>query len=90
MPRIFNKTTICSLAAAAFLGVGATMMFLAGGTTAASAANAQWCLDKDGSYDCAYITMSQCLASASGQGGQCNPNGRYYDSAYAQAPRIIR
>jgi hypothetical protein len=72
--------------AIAAIGLGVAAL-CSGSTTAQAAANAQWCLMRDGGQDCSYYTMAQCLASASGQGGQCDPNFGYYDRSYAQYRR---
>ena len=67
---------------AAFL-VGAALML---GSAAADRAMAEpfrfggahsgaWCLfDDPWTYNCGFMTLQQCLATASGAGGQCQPN----------------
>jgi len=60
------------------------------GTASAQAANPTrpYCLrdgvSGGGSWDCSYYSMAQCLASASGAGGSCQPNPWY------QGPRPRR
>lgn len=70
-------------------GIAAGLVALGSGATVARAADAQWCLMRDGAQDCAYYTLAQCLASASGQGGQCDINSGYYDRAYAELRRPV-
>ena len=46
-----------------------------------------WCLfDDPWTYNCGFATLQQCLASASGVGGQCQPN----PSGPPPAPRRAR
>lgn len=73
----------------AIAGIGIGAAALCCGSTTAQAADAQWCLMRDGSQDCSYYTIAQCLASASGQGGQCDFNFAYPDRSYAQYRRPI-
>ena len=46
-----------------------------------------WCLfDDPYTYNCGFATLQQCLATASGAGGQCQPN----PSGPPPAPRRAR
>jgi hypothetical protein len=51
-----------------------------------SDAQSPWCADftdigSTGGTDCSFATRAQCLATISGVGGQCRPNGAYVSRA---------
>jgi hypothetical protein len=60
---------VIAIAGAAFaVSDGAQARF--GGATSGA-----WCLfDDPYTYNCGFATLQQCLATASGVGGQCQPN----------------
>jgi hypothetical protein len=64
--------------------LAAVMMFIAG---AAHAQNLPWCaiMDNDGTTQCNFATLQQCLQTLSGIGGRCiqNPAGNASQSPLA-------
>jgi hypothetical protein len=88
MSYVIGKNALSAFLASSAIGLG---VMLVGATSPAQAANAPWCLYKDGGYlECAYLTAEQCLYSARGQGGTCNVNSAY-SGGYAQyAPNSPR
>lgn len=92
MSSVITKFHIRSFAISAVTGIGVCIAMLCSSATQVKAADAEWCLYQDGYKDCAYHTWSQCHASASGQGGQCDVNTGYpYGRSYAQygTPRPV-
>lgn len=43
----------------------------------ASATNAQYCLDRDGSKNCKYPTLAACQKDVGGSGGKCDKNPNF-------------
>jgi uncharacterized protein DUF3551 len=83
----------CSLRAGAGLWLAAAL--LAGATMVADVASAQpingrarWCVTfpQGGTYDCAYHSLEQCMAAASGVSNQCSLNP-WYDKRLDVYPR---
>jgi hypothetical protein len=68
---------------AIWLGLGFLAVTVAADVQSASAATAPrpWCVRDgsfgQGSWDCTYHNLQQCLASASGNGGSCEQNPKY-------------
>jgi hypothetical protein len=47
-----------------------------------------WCVYYDAwTYNCGFVSLPQCLATAIGAGGACRPNPWGPPAAYSQAPR---
>ena len=75
---ILATLSILTLAAAS----QAQSQFRFGGATSGA-----WCLFEDAwTYNCGFATLQQCLATASGAGGQCQPN----PSGPPSPPRRVR
>lgn len=63
-------TALCAVVAAAALDVRTA-------GTAGARAPAPWCANlggRDGGWDCSYHTFEQCMATARGLSGNCQPN----------------
>lgn len=73
------RSLMATLLVGAALALGG-MIASAGGAAAeqfrfGGAHSGAWCLfDDPWTYNCGFATLQQCLATASGAGGQCQPN----------------
>ena len=72
----------------AHAGIWPALVMLIGAVVAADVASAQpingrgrWCatFPQGGTYDCAYHTLEQCMAAASGMSNQCSLNPWYVE-----------
>ena len=67
------------------------LMLCALSTGPAAADPYRWCAqysaDSDGGTNCYFVTLDQCRAAISGNGGFCTPNTFYSGSAATDAPR---
>jgi len=75
------------------LGLLALPLAVLTGTDAAQAQNYPWCAQYAilGSVNCGFVTLEQCNAALSGNGGYCAPNPFLRPSAeYQPAPRPRR
>jgi hypothetical protein len=75
------------------LGAIAGAGLLDAGNVATAAQGAPWCAylgGFGGGFDCSYYTFDQCMATARGLGGRCQPNPSVAQSPYRPQRRARR
>jgi uncharacterized protein DUF3551 len=83
-----------ALKIAVVLGVVVGAQLLDSGSVAFAQRRAPpWCAylgGRDGGFDCSYYTFEQCMATARGLGGRCQPNPAAVQDQYWQPRRYRR
>jgi Protein of unknown function (DUF3551) len=72
-----DRRRLLALNIAVALGATAAATLLDSRTAAEARAAPPWCANlggRDGGWDCGYYTFEQCMATARGLGGSCQPN----------------
>jgi hypothetical protein len=72
-----DRRRLLALNVAVALGATAAATLLDFRTAAEARAAPPWCANlggRDGGWDCGYYTFEQCMATARGLGGSCQPN----------------
>jgi hypothetical protein len=73
----FDRRGWLALNIAVALGATAAATLLDARTAATARPAPPWCANlggRDGGWDCGYFTFEQCMATARGLGGSCQPN----------------
>ena len=84
---------MCALKIAVVLAAAAGAGLLDSGNAAMAAQRAPWCAylgGFSGGFDCSYYTFDQCMATARGLGGRCQPNPAVAQDPYWQPRRYRR
>ena len=87
MARDRSRLLALNIAAALSAVVSAVALDAAQTTATAGYRTAPWCANlggRDGGWDCGYYSFEQCMATARGLGGFCQPNPWVVD-----APRPV-
>jgi hypothetical protein len=72
-----DRRRLLALNIAVALGATVAATLLDSSTAATARAAPPWCANlggRDGGWDCGYFTFEQCMATARGLGGSCQPN----------------